>query len=218
MPSTEDRLTDYGTLPAAIPRVLRQWLLNLNTAMPGEIISYDATTRTASVRGQISVELGDGRQVERPVISNAPVWFPMAGGFAMLFEPQVGDSVTLLFSMRGLSRWKQTHGMAPPDADGMLSYQDAIVFPGLGPAGSHTPDVRITSDMDGLTFQRADDERVRFNAAGGITIQTAGTITITGGSVTISGTTTVNDSSVASADVATGTGGTDSHTHGLTAA
>ena len=100
------------------------------------------------------------------------------------------------------------------------SYQYAILFAGQGPAGSHTPDVRITSDMDGLTFQRADDERVRFNSAGGITIQTAGTITITGGTVTISGTTTVNGVSVANATVGTGAqvGTGTAHTHGLTAA
>ena len=128
--------------------------------------------------------LHDGTQVERPVISNAPVWFPMSGAFALLFEPQVGDSVTLLFSQRGLARWKQTHGMSAPGVDGMLSYQDAIVFPGLGPAGEHLPDIHITSDSNGLTMQRADGERVRFNATGGITIQTTGTINITGGSVT----------------------------------
>ena len=152
----------------------------------------------------------------------------------MLFEPQVGDSVTLVFSMRGLSRWKATHGMAAPDTEGMLSQQDAMVFPGLGPVGFHLPDIRITSDADGLTVQRADGERVRFNAAGGISVATAGTvtieaatnveitgtsaITITGGNVTITGTTTVNG--VRIADQPAGTEHThsrragQSHTHG----
>ena len=64
--------------------------------------------------------------------------------------------------------------MAAPDTEGMLSQQDAMFIPGIGPAGMHEPDIRITSDADGLTVQRADAERVRFNAAAASTILSAG--------------------------------------------
>ena len=85
--------------------------------------------------------------------------------------------------------------------------------------GFHLPDIHITSDPAGLTIQRADGERVRFNAGGGITILSAGEITITGGNVTIAGTTTVNGRRVANADVNTqSASGPGSHSHGLTAA
>ena len=194
-------------------------MLGINTAMPGVIVSYDAINRRADVCGALALILDDGTQIERPVISNVPVVFPVAAEFALLYPLAVGDSVLLVFSMRGLSRWKATHGMAAPDTEGMLSQQDAIAIPGFGPAGAHEPDIRITSDADGLTVQRADAERVRFNAGGGITILSAGEITITGGDVTIAGTTTVNGRRVANADVNTqSASGPGSHSHGLTAA
>ena len=214
--TTQDRFIDYGTLPTGIPRVLHQFMLGINTAMPGEVVRYDAANRRADVRGQLAVVMDTGEQIDRPVISNVPVVFPVAAEFALLYPLEVGDSVLLVFSMRGLSRWKATHGMAAPDTEGMLSQQDAVAMPGFGPAGAHMPDIRITSDNDGLTVQREDGERVRFNVGGGITILSAGEVTITGGDVTIAGTTTVNGRRVANADV--NTQSASGHTHGLTAA
>ena len=217
--TTQDRFVDYGTLPTGIPRVLHQFMLGLNTAMPGEVVRYDQATRRADVRGQLAVVLDTGEQIDRPVISNVPIVYPVAAEFALLFPLAVGDSVLLVFSMRGLSRWKATHGMAAPDTEGMLSQQDAIAIPGFGPPGFHLPDIHITCDLAGLTIQRADAERVRFNAGGGITILSAGEITITGGNVTIAATTTVNGNRVASQPAGTNAAsGPGSHSHGLTAA
>ena len=51
--TTQDRYIDYGTLPTGIPRVLHQFMLGINTAMPGEVVRYDAATRRADVRGQL---------------------------------------------------------------------------------------------------------------------------------------------------------------------
>ena len=38
--TTQDRFIDYGTLPTGIPRVLHQFMLGINTAMPGEVVRY----------------------------------------------------------------------------------------------------------------------------------------------------------------------------------
>ena len=96
--------------------------------------------------GALAVVLNDGTQVDRPVISNVPVLFPASGfmdrmgGFLQSFPLMPGDPVLLVFSMRGLARWKLTNGrlsigdMAPiPDVDSMLSERDAIAIPGFGP-------------------------------------------------------------------------------------
>ena len=214
--TTRNRFVDYGTLPTGIPRVLHQWLLGLYTAMPGEVVRYNATTRRADVRGALAVVLDDGTQVDRPVISNVPVVLPLAAEFALLFPLAAGDSVLLVFSMRGLSRWKASHGRTAPDAEGMLSQQDAMAIPGFGAVGAHEPDIRISSDINGLTMQSANDERIRFDRGGGITILSAGRITITGGNVTIAGVTTVNGNPVA--DQSAGTGSSSGHSHTLTRA
>ena len=176
--TTQDRFVDYGTLPTSIPRVLHQWLLGLYTAMPGEIVAYDAATRRADVRGALAVMVKNGRleePVDRPVISNVPVLFPASGfmdrmgGFLMSFPLKAGDSVLLLFSMRGLAQWKLTNGRlavadkAPiPDVDSFLAERDAIAIPGFGPEMGHLPpegwpSVEVTVEDDNLLRLRVKD-------------------------------------------------------------
>ena len=155
--------------------MLHQFLLGINTAMPGDILSYDAETRRADVRGALAVVLNDGTQVDRPVISNVPVLFPASGfmdrmgGFLQSFPLMPGDPVLLVFSMRGLARWKLTNGrlsigdMAPiPDVDSMLSERDAIAIPGFGPEAGNLPpegwpSVEITVEDDNLLRLRVKD-------------------------------------------------------------
>ena len=203
-----------------IPKAIERALKGINTAMPGEVISYDADTRRANVRGSIQLLMVDGTTVDRPVIANAPVVFPMSGTFAMTWPLHAGDPVLLVFSQRGIGNWKREHAQSPPAVDSLLSERDAMVIPGFGPSGMHEPDIRIVATDDSLTVQRADAERIRF-ASDGITIESAGTVSVTGGNVSIAGTATVNSVSVADANAGTGSvavGNHGSHTHTLTAA
>ena len=109
--------------------------------------------------------------------------------------------------------------MSAPDVEGLLSQNDAIAIPGFGPVGAHTPDIRIASDDDGLTIQREDAERIRFNMSGGITIISAGEIIIMGGDIILTGDTTINGATVASATAGTSSAaGPGAHTHTLTRA
>ena len=154
--TTQDRFIDHGTLPTGIPRVLHQFLLGLYTSMPGEVVSYDAVNRRADVRAALAIVLNDGTQVDRPVISNVPVVFPAGQNFLLTFPLEPGDPVLLVFSMRGLSRWKATHGMTAPDTEGMLSQQDAVAIPGFGPVGAYVPPVEIEAGADSLAMTVKD--------------------------------------------------------------
>ena len=206
---------ENDNLARVMARAAEAWALRLNTSMPGEIIRYDAATRRADVQPSIQVMTVDGTLIDAPEVLDVPVVFQMCSIFAMTYLPQPGDSVLLVFSQRGLAHWKETHGKSPPTHESLLSVQDAMCIPGFGPRGVHEPDIRIVATEDELTVQRADAERVRFHA-GGITIESAGEITITGGDVIITGTTTVNGQQVA--QVAAGTTTVGAHSHGLTAA
>ena len=172
--TTQDRFIDHGTLPTGIPRVLHQFMLGLYTAMPGEIVAYDAATRRADVRGALAImvkdDAGQEEPIDRPVISNVPVLLPSSGfmgrmgGFLLSFPLKAGDPVQLLFSMRGLAQWKLTNGRlevgdkAPiPDVDSLLSERDAIAIPGFGPEADNLPpegwpSVAITAGDDSLTM------------------------------------------------------------------
>ena len=218
--TTKDPGIDHGTLPTGGPFILDRWTRRLYTAMPGEVVAYDAATRRAGVRGALALVMSNGTQVERPVVSNVPVVFQQSGNFLMDFDLSAGDAVLLVYSMRGLSRWKLAHGMSTPDVDGMMSERDAFCIPGLGPAGLHQPDVRIHAAADSLTIQRNDGIRVVLDDSG-VSVESSGVIAITStGNITINGgNVTVNGVRVANAPVGTDSAaGPGSHSHGLTGA
>ena len=119
-------------LAAALRLALHENLKKINTVMPGVIVEYDDTTRRATVRSALRNLLHDGQQVQRPLIRNAPVWFPEAGGYSIRYQLSAGDNVLLLFSQRGLDEWRSSHTESAPGVGPILSENDAIVLPGLG--------------------------------------------------------------------------------------
>ena len=137
--TNKDPGVEYDNSPNVFPFMLEQYTKRLYTAMPGQIVSYDADKRRATVRGSLQVVMHDGELVERPVIINVPVVFQQSLGFLQAFPLVEGDSVLLVFSMRGISRWKMMHAESAPGVDGLMSERDAVAIPGFGPHFDHLP-------------------------------------------------------------------------------
>ena len=139
---------------SALLRIAFEELMKgVHTVMPGVIVNYDSTTRRARVQGSLHLLKDDFQTtIQRAVISNVPVLFPLSSAFGLTFDLSAGDPVLLCFSQRGLSRWKQTHDPSPPDVDGFFSERDAIAIAGFGPAGKASPHSSIEADADGLTI------------------------------------------------------------------
>ena len=137
------------TLPAAIRISVENQLMELNTVLPGEVVEYDPDSRRASVRGTIRLLLTDGSEISRPLIRNAPVIFPEAGGYSIRFPLSEGDSVLLLFSQRGLDNWKRSHDESAPGLGPIMSENDAVVLAGFGAAGSSAPAVSDSLVLNG---------------------------------------------------------------------
>ena len=170
----------YDTPTAVLDFVLREWSKKLYTVMPGNVVSFDANTRRASVRGAIDVLTKDDRQLERVVIRDVPVVFPQGGGYSMRFPLAAGDPVLLLFSQIGIENWKKTHERSTPVLQ-RFQESDAICVPGFGPfiqplltgmdvreAGTYRPsnggdDVALSA---GDVFPKADGEHVSFSSVG----------------------------------------------------
>lgn len=136
-------------LAAALRVALHENMKRINSAMPGEIVEYDDTTRLATVRGSLRMLLKNGEQVQRPVVRNAPVWFPEAGGYSIRYPLTAGDSVLLLFSQRGLDEWRSSHAESAPGIGPILSYRDALVLAGFGSAGDSAPAVEDALVLNG---------------------------------------------------------------------
>ena len=196
--SNIDHEVDFSALTTALRFVLGQALKYVNTALPGIVETYDATTKRARVTPAIRLIHTDGTTETRAPIVNAPVVFPSGGGFTLLFPVAVGDAVLLVFSERGLTQFKETFAESDPDRDLLFSEADAIVLPGFG-ALSVTP-----ATTTGASLQSEDGGNSIQIETDGITIETAGHVEIAAESVNIeSNTLTHNDTNIS-----------DDHVHG----
>lgn len=135
---------------------------SVNTAIPGSVVRYDASTQLADVQPLIPhsyEDEGGDRQIERkPVVPNCPVQFPTAGGFVITFPVAVGDTGLLVFSQASLDRWQSGDGseVSDPGFDHRHNITDGIFIPGVRAAGAPRqtqPTDAIHVGVDGGTFQ-----------------------------------------------------------------
>ena len=145
---------DVGNIPGGLPIILENFVKDIYTSMPGTVLSYDSTNRRASVRGSLDVVLEDGTILNRPVITGVPVVFPCADDFILEFLLSRNDQVLLIFSMRGLSHWKNVHAPSLPDLDAHFAERNALAIPGLGPRGAHSPSKKISVSDDSVTVSK----------------------------------------------------------------
>lgn len=114
------------------------------TALPGEVIRYDADKQAADVQPMIKrvVRRSDGsaQAEDLPILPNVPVVFPAAGGFRLTLPVAKGDPVLLVFTQRPIDEWRRTGELSHP-GDLRLHHPSGVVaLPGLMPnaeAGAH---------------------------------------------------------------------------------
>lgn len=103
-------------------------LVDVHTALPAKVISYDASTRSVSAQPLIKRVDRDeaGERIVRslPVVSNVPVAFP---GITLPLEK--GDTVLLVFAETSLDKWLDRGGEVDPIFDHRFDLSDAIAFP-----------------------------------------------------------------------------------------
>ena len=148
-----DPRLDHHEPQHSLPVVLRTLKQGLYTSAPGVVEEYDADTRRAKVRGALAYRLRDGTTARRPMIVNVPVIWPSIPGY-VLHCPNLakGHPVLLIYSMRGIGAWLETHAETTADIDGLLSEKDAMAIPSFGSA----PGSPIVPVGDGITMQTDD--------------------------------------------------------------
>lgn len=149
-------------------------LLDVHTAMPGIVDSYDPSTGLASVAPALKRVYLNDVAVDLPVIKRVPVLMPRAaGGTAYVSMPlQQGDAVTLIFSERSLDVWKSTTGGSTVDPGDPRKHHlaDAYCFPGgypaLAPAmaSATAADVVVVNGSAVLTLKSDGTTRVQAGA------------------------------------------------------
>lgn len=106
----------------------------LYTAIPGIIVAIrdGLISSFVDVKPTINMVSEDDAPIPRPTVLNVPLIFPVSKTGGITFNVDVGDSVLLVYSMRGLDTWKRGDGGdATPTDFRKLDSRDAIAIPGL---------------------------------------------------------------------------------------
>lgn len=118
----------------------------MRTIIPGEVLSFNAATQTATVRVSVASWRMDP-DLDEPVaffpepIANCPVYYPGGAGWSTRTPIEAGDRCLILVAERSIDEWMATgNRVAALDLGRRFDLTDAIVLPGLRPAADPLAD------------------------------------------------------------------------------
>lgn len=114
----------------AIKNTIADALVDVHTAMPATIKSFEPGTGLASVVPAGKFKATDGKVLDYPVITGVPVVFPYsaAAGAGMVFPVKEGDGCLLIIAEQAIDGW--LYG-GETTADLKHDLTNAIAIPGL---------------------------------------------------------------------------------------
>lgn len=127
-------MSETPTIAQAVRAAVTAGVAGIRKIMPGIVVSYNATTRRASIQpalmdGVIN-ERGERVAEKLPVVNEVPILFPGGrGGMRVVWPLVKGDTVMLAFSDGSLDRWLHKGGVVDPEDDRKHSLSDAFAFP-----------------------------------------------------------------------------------------
>lgn len=99
----------FESLMEALLLAFRGFQSGLWTAMPAQIVSFDAAKLTVSAQPTIQAQVTqpDGSKVwtTLPMLVDVPVIFPGGGGFTLTFPVKSGDEALIIFASRCIDNW-----------------------------------------------------------------------------------------------------------------
>ena len=141
-----------ATPETATDQQIQQNQLNLHTALPCKVVSFDSGKQTVTLAVQIKMQLADGNGADIPPLVDVPVSFPRGGGFAVTFPLKAGDEGIAIFSERCIDGWWQNGTASTPLDFRLHDLSDAMFIPGICSA----PKAIKSFFDDGLSMQTLD--------------------------------------------------------------
>lgn len=120
---------------------LQENQMELNTAIPGFVESFDGAAKTADISipitGYVRGDNKQGLENPWPVLPAVPVWYPGGGNWEKTWALKNGDPVLLIFCQRNIANWFLSDGREPvaEDIPEMHGESSAICLPRLFPRG-----------------------------------------------------------------------------------
>lgn len=139
-------------LGSLLADAIRSAMIDVHTALPARVESYDEATQTADIKPMLKRVMRRAnmeRVIETlPVIPCVPVMWPRGGGYFMHMPLSAGDSGMLLFSEYQMDRWRSTGDDVDPGDTRRHDLSGAVFIPGLFPSAEPIADA--TGGEDGL--------------------------------------------------------------------
>jgi len=128
-------MANVNTLGETIKRIIDSRVIDLHTALPGRVKSYDASKQTADIEAMISRQIPTGGTEDPdiienlPVLPSIPVLFLSAGGFFVSLPLQVDDPVLIIFCERDINHYRATGNIGDPSTPQTHSLNGAVCIP-----------------------------------------------------------------------------------------
>lgn len=171
-------------------------LVEVHTALPCRVVSYDATEQTVTVQPSIKRVFVDDGEKTIPVLTGVRVGFIRTSQHAVTFPIAKGDEGLLIFNERDISAWRKSGDTLAPSSSRKHSYSDALFIPQMYSDPNKLSNVSATDleirTADGTgKISIAADGKMEFEKSGDKVLQTVSdtldklsqtTVTITSGS------------------------------------
>lgn len=163
----------------------------LRVALPGQVQSFDPSTKTVVVQPMVdqTLEADDDVITEQvPILTGVPVQFPAGGGYYVSMPIATGDTGLIVFSDFSMDYWLQTGQREQTPVQDMRAHSpgSAVFIPGVFP--TNVPGIAaVTVNADGsvLVGHAATAPVAREGDAVQVTIPASSlTLAVSGGSAT----------------------------------
>ena len=171
------------------------------TAMPAQIVDYDAVRFTCTaqilIQGKLRDTSGNFSDITIPPCPDVPIVFPHGGGFGLTFPLAVGDEGLLVFASRCIDNWWSLGGIRAQFEFRMHDLSDGFFVPGpwsqpkKPAAAGSTTTVQLRKSDGTAYYEIAADGTLNVHPASGKTVQLQAPSTV-GGDLTINGNTQAN--------------------------
>lgn len=166
-------MTSPNTLSDAVRNAVIYNLCNIDTAFPGQIVSYDPVLRKASIQPTVNRKYSDGTVQPMPILNSVPVMMPFSGGASITFPISVGDTCLVVCCERSITEWLNQGIQVTPNDPRIFSLADAVAIMGLLPFTVTNPN---TSNDEFVIGYNGSQIVIRNN--GDIIIETANKVAI----------------------------------------
>ena len=119
-------------LEQALEAFRKELFASLHVAMPGRVISYDASTGTATIQPAIRKRDLNGNLVTAPMLTGVPVFLPTAE-----FTPQAGDQCMVIFADCCIDGWFDTGSAVVPPSKRTHDLADGFALVGFRTRGGN---------------------------------------------------------------------------------